>query len=249
MKKTIFTLSVFALIFCANISNAQTIVDANVSLSNVTSNTYFDNYNDNTKMVNGLNFEVLCDGTNSDDVTNPFTIKVYIWDGSNPTFVETFNDPGINHFGGHEYTNKTVDLSSLQLPAGTYRLGVVVNADGDIPNPPDDPSDNAGLLEGNIVFTPGSGSAGLTANQNLSTSIHLFPNPATNNLKISWNGKAGNGITKISITGIDGQLVKEMNTNSDQSFAAIDISDLPQGVYIVHTISNDAVITKKFVKD
>lgn len=247
MKKSIITTSILSAVLFFNTAHGQTVEEANVKLSNLSSNSYFNSYDDNSKMVNGLNFMVLVDGSNSNYVTPAFTIKVYIWDGSSPHYVKTFNDAGIYHFGSRTYSNESVDLSSLSLPAGTYRLGVHVDADDDISNPPDDPNDNAYLLDGDIDFTPPSGT-GINDEENNPMDLKLYPNPANNIIQVNWKNVNGDDFEKVIIRNLKGQLVREMNLNSGQSSVNINITDLSKGVYIMSLKSESALYTRKLVK-
>lgn len=242
--KQIFTCA--AVVLLSGMSFGQTVEDANVLLGNLSGSLYWDSYDDNTKMVSGLNFSVYADGTNSDYVTPPFTIKVYIWDGSNPTFVQTYNDPGIHHFGGRDYTNETIDLTSLGLPAGSYRLGVFVDADDAISDATDDPSDNAYLAPNNINYTPGGGSAGIAENTPMNT-LMVFPNPAAEKVTIAWENNGSNA-ESLEIRDLDGRVVKSTALSAGQSNANFGVSELTAGVYVVAIHSASGVATQRFVK-
>ncbi len=241
--KKVLLFSTLAIIISSS-SFGQTVTNANVSLGNLSSNLYFDSYDDNTKTVKNLNFTALCDGSNSAEVTPAFTIKVYIWDGSNPTFVKTYNDAGLHHFGSRDYTSQDIDLSGLQLAAGTYRLGVFVDADNAIPNPPDDPADNAYLTKGNIVFTPGSGNNAIAPKQSVINFVSVFPNPATEQINVKW--EATEKLEKISITDINGQLVKQITLSANQNIATIGTADLASGIYIMSIHSPANITVQRF---
>lgn len=246
MRKKIFTITtVLVLSGFATGALAQTVEDANVSLSNLSSNSYFDSYDDNTKTVNGLNFLTLADGSNSSYVTPAFSIKVYIWDGSNPTFVKTFNCPGIYHFGSQTYSNETVDLSGLSLPAGTYQLGIYVDADDDIPNPPDDPNDNAYLLPGDINYTPSTSSINETEKIDLS----VFPNPVSDAVNVSWGSNSDVNYQEIILKNLQGQVVKRMDVQPGQTSCKVDISDVAKGTYVLFLRSDKGMVSRQVVKN
>lgn len=240
MKK-IFTIAAAALL--SGMVWGQTVEDANVLLGNISGSLYWDSYDDNTKIVSNLNFSVYADGTNSDYVTPAFTIKVYIWDGSNPTFVYTINDPGIHHFGGRDYQNIDIDLSDLQLPAGSYRLGVYVDADDDIPSSVDDESDNAYLAPGNINYTPGGSSAGIKENEQ--SNLMVFPNPANDNVTISWDGMEAQ---TLEIRDLKGALVNTVTLNGSSTSMDVNVEDLKAGIYVVTISDANHVSTQKFIK-
>ncbi|MDZ4757531.1 MAG: T9SS type A sorting domain-containing protein [Bacteroidota bacterium] len=237
--KKLFLLSALATFITSN-SYGQTVKNANVALGNLSTNLYFDSYDDNTKTVKNLNFTALCDGSNSAEITEAFTIKVYIWDGSNPTFVKTYNNDGLYHFGAKEYANQDIDLSGLQLAAGTYRLGVFVDADNAIPNPPDDPTDNAYLTQGNIVFTPKSGNNSITAKQSIFSSVSVFPNPATEQINVKWD--ATEKLDLVTIANMNGQIVKQITFSNNQNLTTINTTDLPIGIYTL-TMHSAAIIS------
>lgn len=71
-------------------------------------------------------------------------------------------------------------------------------------------------------------------------SIMLYPNPATNFIKI--NNKNKTGLVQVQIYSASGELVKQGKypTNSE-----INISDLPAGVYIVKANENTLKLIKK----
>lgn len=221
----------------------QTVEDANVYVGNLSSSLYWDSYDDNTKILNNLNFSVYADGSNSNYVTPPFAIMVYVWDGSNPTFVQTYNDAGIYHFGARDYANQDIDLSDLQLPAGAYRIGVYVDANDDIPDSADDPGDNAALADGEFNFTPGGGSsAGISETKTLNT-LMVFPNPAKEKILISWEN-TGSPAT-IGIHDLNGRLLRTLETTNCNVSA--ETSDLPAGMYTVSVTSAEYFGIQKFV--
>lgn len=241
MKK-IFTIAAAALLtgnVCAQIEE-----DANVFLGNLDMG--WSSYNNTTKIVNDLYFSVYADGTNSAYVTPPFTIKVYIWDGSNPTFVHTINDPGLYHFGGRDYENIDIDLSDLPLPAGSYRLGVYVDADDDIPSSEDDEGDNAYLTPGDIDFTPGS-TSGINENEELNT-LMVFPNPVNEKVMIAWENANGKTPELLEIRDLHGRVVQSVSLQNNQTAVHLNLPDLMSGVYVVAIVSADHVVTQKFIK-
>lgn len=208
---------------------------------------YWDSYNDNTKIVSNLNFSVYADGSNSDYVTPPFTIKVYLWDGSNPTFVHTYNDQGIHHFGGRDYQNQTIDLSNLSLPAGSYRLGVFVDADDAISGSTDDPADNAYLAEGEINYTPGGSSASLEETDEMNT-LMVFPNPATDQVFITWEAKNTTSVKEIRITDLNGSILQVIHPADGATSVNAITSNFKQGIYVVALVTEKSISTSKFVQ-
>lgn len=71
--------------------------------------------------------------------------------------------------------------------------------------------------------------------------VQIFPNPANDKVEV-------NGIDNatIEIMNMQGQLVKTLNTLSKST---IDISQLPNGVYMMRIISDNGIVVKKFIKE
>jgi hypothetical protein len=224
----------------------QTVEDANILLGNLSGSLYWDSYNDNSKIVSNLNFSVYADGTNSDYVTPAFAIKVYLWDGSNPTFVHTFEDDGIHHFGGRDYVDEDIDISNNGLPAGSYRLGVYIDADDDISDSEDDPSDNAYLAPGELDYTPGGSSAGI--NEKVLNTLMVFPNPAAEKVTIAWENSSGEAPEKLEVTDLNGRIVKLLAIDGNKMCVNLNVSDLNAGIYVISVQSAAGIRTQKFIK-
>ena len=143
-----------ALLIAPALLFAQWTKPTNVYPSNLDTNMYFDKYDDATKVISGINFMVLADGSNSTDKTDPFKIKLYLLvpGGDTPIFIKTYATQGINHMGSLEYRDESVDLSTVPgLTTGKYRLGVYADADNEIKGP--DQGNRAMLFKGEIDFT------------------------------------------------------------------------------------------------
>jgi hypothetical protein len=143
----------YLLVFALNLLylsiQAQNVKDANVYPTNLEENMWFESYDNNTRTIKGVNFLVLSDGDNSQDVTPGFTIKLYLYQqGADPIFIKTFEMKGLYHMGSKEYNDQEVSISDEVVP-GTYRLGVLVDADDDIK---EDDTDNAILFKGEIII-------------------------------------------------------------------------------------------------
>lgn len=225
--------------------SAQSTDDVNVSVSNLSSNCWFDNYDDGTKMVNNLNFEILSEGNSSLDYVTPFTVKIYIWDGTNPTFVKTYNINSMHQMSALDYNNESVDLSSLGLPAGTYRLGVYCDADDAIPNPPDDGADNAFLLQGDINFTPGSSTASIAKNELEAMKMKLYPNPASDLLNLTFD--EGTQVNNVTISNALGKIVLTQDVNPQAKACQLDVKTLNSGIYFVVVSTSAEKICQKII--
>jgi hypothetical protein len=82
-------------------------------------------------------------------------------------------------------------------------------------------------------------------NASIDNLISLYPNPASSILNIENNSTLA--IEAITIYGINGSVLREINNN--QSFETISVSNLASGIYFVKIKCNDAVVTKKFIKN
>lgn len=90
--------------------------------------------------------------------------------------------------------------------------------------------------------TPCGGSfSGITANPDKKQQIIIYPDPATDNITIVIPEKA-----TIEILNIEGQLIKRMNTNENQT--TIDISNFAKGIYFVKLKTDKGIAVKKFLK-
>lgn len=75
------------------------------------------------------------------------------------------------------------------------------------------------------------------------SSINIFPNPASSILNFDHNNISE--ISKIEIIDMTGKLILSRSGNIDSS---IDVSSMTAGLYLIKFITNDLVITKKFIK-
>ena len=134
--------------------------DANLSLGNLSS--YYNTYDNSTKMITGIDLVVGADGTNSNNyISSDFETSLYLLPcdnsgtptSSTPIFIATYTLTGgtLHQMGTYTWSNQSVDLSQVSgLAAGKYRMGAWVNSNASgngIADPPDYQSDNAGLLQ------------------------------------------------------------------------------------------------------
>ncbi len=134
---------------CASPAFGQTVKDTNLYPTNLEENMYFKGYDAPTRTLKGVHFMVLSDGENSKWVTPAFTVKLYLYqEGKEPIFFKTFEEDGIYHMGKKEYA-LDVPLGEAEVPPGTYRVGVLVNADNTVK---EKDSDNAMLFQGPITI-------------------------------------------------------------------------------------------------
>jgi len=128
---------------------AASAQNANVSVSNLSNNSYYGGYDNNSKIISGIYFKVLADGTNSLYTLDDFQVSLYLLEvgSSTPIKIKNYTISGMHHFASWDFENESVDLSTVSgLTSGQYRLGVWANSDYGIPQPPDQGSDNAYLI-------------------------------------------------------------------------------------------------------
>jgi hypothetical protein len=227
--------------------------DANVSLSNLSSNNGYSSYDNNTATISGIFFEVLSDGDNSNNVISDFQVSLYLLACDNsgsptsntPIIIKVYQVTGMQQLHALDYSNESVDLSQVSgLADGTYRMGVWVNSDGGVPSPPDDGSDNAGMLQSNAGTSSGSvinysSVAGIERVGN-NAQVLVYPNPATTSFQVSISGKQAN----ICIYDVNGKMVISQVVNDKTT---IDTSDLCGGVYTVSITSSAGIVNKRLI--
>lgn len=229
--------------------------DANVSLSNLSSNNGYSSYDNSTKIISGLFFEVLSDGNNSNNIISDFQVSAYLLacdnsgspTSSTPIVVKTYAVTGMQQLHALDYSNESVDLSQVSgLADGTYRMGIWVNSDGGVPNPPDDPSDNAGLLQSNAGTAQGSiinfSSAAGIKQISMNEQVNIYPNPAGANFSISIAGS--NKPATMYVYDINGKMVMSQPVNGKTT---IDTSNLTNGIYNISVTSSEGIANKRLI--
>lgn len=76
----------------------------------------------------------------------------------------------------------------------------------------------------------------------INSCINVFPNPATDHINIV---SANDNIQKVKLYNLYGSLLKE---KEETISGIIDISDIPQGVYILTIITDNGIFNKKIIK-
>lgn len=133
---------------------------------------------------------------------------------------EIFNDAGLN-----DYHLKT---DSQAIDTGTNLVNAIVNDDLENTSRPLGVSYDIGAYEYDTSLSVGF--------ENL-IEIKLFPNPASNTVYLNINEQI-NTINSISITDLNGKLIKNFTSNR-----ILDVSDLASGIYIVRIYANN----KRFI--
>jgi hypothetical protein len=206
------------------------------------------NYQYNPPGANGIitSIEVDCvenDGTSA----SFFDISMYLYESNSQTVyvIGTQSVSSISGYGSYTITNWNIDINdNPNVPAGTYRLGVWVDSGSDISE--SDENNNAGLLAGNINFTPSAN--GIESNTFLANSMNLFPNPANENTTLKFTLEEASAVT-LNIYDMTGKLVQAV-ANNDQLLAgdhsiAVETASLPAGVYFMTLTSGELSVTRR----
>jgi hypothetical protein len=207
MKKLLTTLSLglgFMSAFAGNLDLAP---------SNLGSNIYFDNYNAQTKTLEGIHFMILeNNGSNSLTVVPDFTVKLYVYKNANEYyFIQTFNVTNFHEisartFGDYDNGQARIDIDLSTISAitdGSYKLGVYVDADDNITE--SDENNNAILFSDNGAFNYTKGVVQVNKpDLTILSKTYNFDDMAEeiNNLKVSVKnqGNASAAASKIKVT-------------------------------------------------
>ncbi len=88
-------------------------------------------------------------------------------------------------------------------------------------------------------------STGVLSQAGAGSSISLFPNPAKNTVSIQWSTKV-TGAASITIADMTGRVVKSVSVvPGGMGTSVVDISDIADGLYIVHIATDGANVTQK----
>lgn len=84
-----------------------------------------------------------------------------------------------------------------------------------------------------------------------SAPLHVYPNPVSNQLMVTYSLPALTGQALLGIYDLKGTLIKQVNAlpqHAGQYNTAIDTGDLPSGVYVIRLSYNGTVRTIKVIK-
>ena len=205
------------------------------------------NYSYNPPGSNGIITNISVDVVENDGTSaSNFSVAMYLYDQATSTvyILDPMSVSYISGYGVYSITNWNVDINNTPgIPAGTYRLGFYVDSNNDISE--SDENNNAGLLSGNINYTPSA--SGIATSSILAGSVSLFPNPSNESTKINFTLATNSAVT-MKIYDMTGQLVEtvinEEMTAGDHS-AGLETSSLPSGVYFVTLVSGESSVTRR----
>jgi len=137
-------------------------------------------------------------------------------------------------------TDKTVSWSSSNISVATVSNGLITaKAAGTS-------TITVTTQDGNKTATcivTVNGSSGI--DDVLANSIIIYPNPTNYELKITnYDGE----IKNVEICDLSGRTVEALRATPLQGAATINVSTLPQGIYLVKIYTDKGVVTKRFVK-
>lgn len=80
--------------------------------------------------------------------------------------------------------------------------------------------------------------------------VSVYPNPANNNITITWNDGFANSTVDIKLVSVTGQVVKKTTTAAGITSVQIGVADLAQGVYycVVQCAGNQSVVPVSIMK-
>lgn len=92
------------------------------------------------------------------------------------------------------------------------------------------------------IVTVVSGNPDITALKSTDSSIRIFPNPGKDHITVMYD-EAIQSIRILNLNGVTVHYTKGVGNNHN-----IDISELPEGVYLIQLQSEDHIITRKLIK-
>lgn len=99
----------------------------------------------------------------------------------------------------------------------------------------------------NITFYFASGALSVAGTNGDADALLLYPNPATNEVRIAKNEALL--LDSVTIFDMTGRQITTMDLNSTNSIETINVSQLPTGVYMLQFKGNSTTITKQLIKN
>lgn len=139
--------------------------------------------------------------------------------------------------GIFQYTNSSDAVSTVFVEDSNIQL--LVGSGGQIDTQTIIPSR---VFNGTIFYTPN----GLSISENeLDTSLNLFPNPASNEVKLSNN--QGKPLSKVIIYDSNGRVIKTIKSINNDSELLIDVSGFSSGIYLIKVFDENNSSIKKLI--
>jgi hypothetical protein len=87
--------------------------------------------------------------------------------------------------------------------------------------------------------------AGVNTIQSVNDEISIYPNPATNQLFVTFSGN----VQAMEVDNVLGETIKKVKTGNNQNRVAINVSSLSPGVYFIRLVTSNGYRVKKLVKE
>lgn len=204
------------------------------------------NYSYNPPAADGIITDITIDVVNNDNSSaGSFDVSMYLYDQSTTNYwiIGTQNISSLSGNSLITISNWDIDINNTSgIPGGTYRLGVWVDSNEDISEA--DENDNAGLLAGNINFSPtGVGEITIEA-----STVTCYPNPATNSTTLSFTLTEASAVS-VEVFDVLGNKVETMYSTSQLAAGThqqvINTEAYTAGVYFICITSGETVITRR----
>jgi hypothetical protein len=239
-QKPIKKIAVWITFFAASVLASKTVVAQPDLVPGI-------NYSYNPPGANGVITDIEVDVCNNNSTAaSTFDVSMYLYDQSSGNYWIIGTQTLTNGLSGNAcitISNWDIDINDTPgIPAGTYRLGIWVDSGEDITETSE--SNNAGLLSGNINYSP---STGINDAAWMNT-VNVYPNPATNNININFSAPEQEPVT-INLIDISGRIVKNVANNfvKGTQTISLDLNDVPAGIYSLQFSSNGYLYSEKIV--
>jgi hypothetical protein len=164
-------------------------------------------------------------------------VSVFSYNGANiMTTPHHFEFSGMSNFSSSkyiylkdEYTNTLTNLNTTSA----YDFNITADAA------------SWGNKRFKLLFA--NSSLGLNVSQ-VSTTIELFPNPASSEINLKFNSNTNDGILNYQIIDLLGKVILEGTTDVQNLVAKINIESVPNGQFILRSTTNSSTNTIRFVK-
>lgn len=208
------------------------------------------NYSYNPPGANGIITNIVVDACNNNaTAAGPFDVSMYLYDQSTSNYWIIGTIRATSGLSGNACVTSNswnIDINDTPgIPQGTYRLGIWVDSDEEISET--DENNNAGLLSGNINYTPST--TNIQENNKSLSQLNIYPNPVKDILNISFNMKETDYVN-VELIDINGRLISIVNNNlmtSGNQEINYATSDLENGIYFVKIYSEKFSIMQKVV--
>jgi hypothetical protein len=179
------------------------------------------------------------------------TVNIDVVFSASPTFADIDNDGDLDLYAGDNngnvqfFTNTNgvfatptnLQAGGANIDAGSDAAPIFADIDGD-----GDLDLYVGNRVGKITFYENIAPITVGIKEVASQNVSIYPNPVKNNLFIELENQE---VTSINIIDFSGKVVQVI-TNTDTT--NIDVSDLPQGIYVLKLSTENGILTNKFIK-